>query len=121
MFRQLILGSFSKENANGGTEMKIVYVVAAFFMGSTIAVSAQADPLNPEEKQYLLCKDVSVKSWGNQLDIEQIVKNLGYTPFNSRIEKGCWEVKAYDTHNEIYEFYIHPVSQEIVLRKHKPK
>lgn len=84
-----------------------------------VAPPALADPLNPEEPQFQLCRGTSAKDWGNQKDIEQLIIDKGYTLINVRIEKGCWEIKAFDAQREVFEFYVHPVSRELVLRKHK--
>lgn len=84
------------------------------------ATPARAAPQQPEEVQTILCKNIPINRWGDPAEIIQKVKDLGYQPLNIRIEKGCWEVKALDAQREVYEFYIHPISHEIVLRKHKP-
>ena len=86
--------------------------------GMAAALPAHADPL-PEEAQSILCKNVPISSWGDPKEVIDQVKDLGFEPFNIRIEKGCWEVKAHDPQGEVYEFYVHPVSKEVVLRKHK--
>lgn len=96
-------------------------LVAVGVLAFALAAPAHADPLQPEEVQSMLCKDVPISSWGDPKEIIQKIKVLGYDPFNIRIEKGCWEVKAFNPQREVYEFYVHPVSKDIVLRKHKPK
>lgn len=82
--------------------------------------SAMADPIQPEEPQYLLCKKVPMKAWGDPAEIQKQIEDLGYTITNVRIEKGCWEVKAFDANDQVYEFYVDPVSKDIVLKRHKP-
>jgi hypothetical protein len=93
--------------------------LAALVALPAISRPALADPLNPEEPQYQLCSGTSAKDWSNQKDVEQLIIDKGYTLINVRIEKGCWEVKAFDPQREVFEFYVHPVSHEIVLIKHK--
>lgn len=101
--------------------MSAFSLVVATVTSFALAAPAHADPLQPEEVQSMLCKDVPISSWGDPKEIIQQIKDLGYDPFKIRIEKGCWEVKAFDPQREVYEFYVHPVSKDIVLRKHKPK
>lgn len=101
--------------------MSALPLVAVGVMAFVQVPPAHADPLQPEEVQSVLCKDVPISSWGDPKEIIQQIKDLGYDPFKIRIEKGCWEVKAFDPQREVYEFYVHPVSKDIVLRKHKPK
>lgn len=99
--------------------MKRTMMLLTILLSATYVLPVQADPITPEEEQFRLCSGTSAKDWGDQKEIEQQVVELGYTLINVRIEKGCWEVKAFDAQKEVYEFYIHPVSKEIVLRKHK--
>ena len=82
--------------------------------------SAVADPIQPEEPQFILCKNIPIKAWGDPAEIVKQIEDLGYTILNLRIEKGCWEVKTFDSNHQVYEFYVHPISKDIVLKKHKP-
>lgn len=90
------------------------------FVISPTGNAALADPLQPEELQNQICTKVPMSAWGDPAEIQKQIEDLGYTAINVRIEKGCWEVKAFDADNQVFEFYVHPVSKEIVLKKHKP-
>ena len=85
-----------------------------------VGTPALADPLQPEELQTQICSKVPIEAWGDPGEIQTMIEEMGYTTLNVRIEKGCWEVKAVDGERQVYEFYVHPVSKEIVLKKHKP-
>ena len=82
--------------------------------------AALADPLQPEEPQSQICTQVPMSAWGDPAEIQKLIEDMGYTTMNVRIEKGCWEVKAFDADHQVFEFYVHPVSKDIVLKKHKP-
>ena len=99
--------------------MKRTMMLLPLLVGSALAFPAYADPLQPEEEQFQLCRGASIKDWGDPKEIEQKIQDMGYTLIGLRIEKGCWEAKAFDAQKEVYEFYIHPVSKEVILRKHK--
>lgn len=99
--------------------MKRIILLLPILYSTTYAMPVYADPISPEEKQFQLCSGTSAKDWGSQEEVEQQVIDLGYSLISVRIEKGCWEVKAFDPQKEVFEFYIHPVTKEIVMRKHK--
>ncbi|OFX11395.1 MAG: hypothetical protein A2516_07010 [Alphaproteobacteria bacterium RIFOXYD12_FULL_60_8] len=80
----------------------------------------RADPLTPEEEQFLLCKN-NVGTWIDSTAAVNVVKELGYEAFKLTVEKGCYEVTAYDRDKNVFEFYIHPISGELLLKKRKPR
>jgi hypothetical protein len=99
--------------------MKRTMMPLPILMVCAFAFSAYADPIQPEEEQFHLCKVASIKDWGDPKEIEQQVQDMGYTLIGLTIEKGCWEAKVYDDQKEVYELYIHPKSKEVILHKHK--
>lgn len=98
---------------------RAVFLSIAVFVANYTA-PAFADPLTPEEPQFVLCEKVSLHAWGDPKEIEMQVQDLGYEPISTRIEKGCWEVKAINARQDVFEFYIHPATKDVVMQKQKP-
>ena len=98
----------------------IAMVVSASYVALSVHNPSMADAIQPEDPPYFLCENVPISAFGDSADIERQIEEQGYAIINIRIEKGCWEVKALDANQQVYEFYAHPITRKIVHMKQKP-
>ena len=93
----------------------------ALVFGGALAVSILAShPAHAGgDGPILMCDDVALEGWSSEEEVMQTVRDMGFTPTAIKVEKGCWEIKAYNAEKQVYEFYIHPTRGDLMMRRYK--
>lgn len=80
-----------------------------FFLAALLTASAHLQATG-----LVTCDSGPEDTWKPKSELEQILKNKGWTVRNIKVDGGCYEVYALDENGKKVEAYFHPQTLEPV-------